>query len=349
MIEDFMNWWGDQLFDLIPARFRAGDPGAANALVVELCSGVEVQLWLRRNNQEIKLGRFILDATGIMALRAALPRKRPRSVVLRAPGVVLLERQVVLPLAAERERASVLRFEMDRLTPFAAGDVFWTSAVERRDPARGKITLLLSMIPKVALAPAIAALREAGLVPAIIEAGGPAGSRRLIPLATMNAGGPWRGAEARILVGICAALALIAIILPFALQARRSAAIEHDIARMRPAVAKAEALRQRILAGAASANVIARQRVKIADPLAVLAAVTKALPDNTFLTELTLRHLKLTLAGKSASAAPLLSALSADPLLAGAAFSAPVTRDSADHDDLFSITARIAPAAGAAR
>lgn len=347
MIGEFINWWAAQLLDLVPARFKTGYAGEANALVAEVPSepGAMLHLWLRRNHRETPLGHFTLNAAGMASARTALARqRRPGRVLLRAPIGTLLERQVVLPLAAERDRLSVLRYEMDRLTPFTADEVFWTGTVERRDPARGKVTLLLSMIPKAALMPVIGALREAGLAPAAIEAPLASGGHRMIGVTETRSGGRLRGNGLRVLAGACAVLALIAIVLPFAIQSRRAAAVEHEIAVLRPRVARAEALRRRILAGAASSNVIAHERAQVGDPLAVLTAVTNALPDNTFLTEMTLTHLKLNLAGQSAAAAPLLSALSADPMLKNAAFSAPVTRDSTDHEDLFSIEARVDPA-----
>jgi general secretion pathway protein L len=75
--------------------------------------------------------------------------------------------------------------------------------------------------------------------------------------------------------------------------------------------------------------------------LAVLAAVTNALPDDSFLTQLTLNHLQLNIAGQSTAAAPLLAALSAYPTITDVTFSAPVTRDSESHKDLFAIQAAV--------
>ena len=60
--------------------------------------------------------------------------------------------------------------------------------------------------------------------------------------------------------------------------------------------------------------------------LRAIAALTEILPDDTWLTELTLRQRKLTMAGRSAGAARLIGLLSADPTIRDAAFAAPVTR-----------------------
>ena len=42
---------------------------------------------------------------------------------------------MTLPLAAERDPERVLGYEMERLTPFGAEEVFWAFAVQLRDKA----------------------------------------------------------------------------------------------------------------------------------------------------------------------------------------------------------------------
>lgn len=345
-----MTWWAAQLLDLVPVRFREGGSASADTLVAELLpdpSKPAVRFWSRRHRQQAGLGTFNLDDRESAALRA-LPRQRlPRRIVLLAPAAMLLERDVVLPAAAEPDWRNVVRYEMQRLTPFAADAVFWTGMVRQRDPRHGRITLRLSIVPRAALSPAIGALREAGLAPAAIEIAGPDGMRT-IDLGTA-AGATWHANGLRVLAGACAGLALLAIVLPFIVQSRQQMEVNKKIATLRPVVLRAEALRRRILTGSSSINVVARERARVGDPLAVLAALTAALPENTYLTELSLRHLKLDIAGQSTAAAPLLSALSANPALRDVAFSAPVTRDSTHHTDLFSIKALVEPASDGAR
>ena len=75
--------------------------------------------------------------------------------------------------------------------------------------------------------------------------------------------------------------------------------------------------------------------------LRTIAALTEILPDDTWLTELTLRQRKLTMAGRSAGAARLIGLLSADPTIRDAAFVAPVTRADSGGVDVFSIRAEV--------
>ena len=88
---------------------------------------------------------------------------------------------------------------------------------------------------------------------------------------------------------------------------------------------------------------LSAERARVGDALAALAATTAVLPDDTYLTDLTLRQRHLVMNGRSAAAARLIGLLSAAPGLREPAFLAPVTRSDTGHADLFSIRAELAP------
>jgi general secretion pathway protein L len=71
--------------------------------------------------------------------------------------------------------------------------------------------------------------------------------------------------------------------------------------------------------------------------------LTRILPDDTFLTDFSLRDRHFTISGRSASAPRLITGLSADPMIRNAAFAAPVTRIEGASADAFSIGGDIAP------
>ena len=346
MIRELIAWWVEQMLQWVPTRWRAPDQTAADALIVELIdAGQAVSVVLRRQRRERSLGRVGLDAAGLRDLRKAMPaRFRPDTIILRLPPGLLLERDVVLPLAAEREPERVLTYEMDRITPFTADEVFWTHTVDRRDRANGRLSLRLAMVLRAAVQDAVASLGQAGLVPAALEAPSADGTMRRIVLAHPDS----RRArlERRVLTGVqavCGALAVAAFVLPFILQWSASRRIEAQIGRLQPRVAEAEQLRQRIASTTAGVDVIAAERLHVGDAISVLAAVTALLPDDTSLTDLTLRQGKLTISGQSAEAVRLIAALSGNPALHNPEFTAPVTRIENGRTDLFAIRAGVTP------
>ena len=73
--------------------------------------------------------------------------------------------------------------------------------------------------------------------------------------------------------------------------------------------------------------------------IAVLAAATDVMPDDTYLTEIELRGRKVTLTGHSAAASRLIGALAAAGGFRNPGFAAPITRIEALHSELFTIVA----------
>ena len=147
----------------------------------------------------------------------------------------------------------------------------------------------------------------------------------------------------RVLAAACAALVLAVAASPFIRQSLSLARVTAEIDALRPQMDAADATRRRLAAGSAGGDVIAAEQLRLGDTLAVLAAITDVLPDDTSLNDLSLRQGKLTLSGQSAAPARLIAALAADRLLRNPDFAAPVTRLNDGSADQFVIRAEIAP------
>ena len=103
-------------------------------------------------------------------------------------------------------------------------------------------------------------------------------------------------------------------------------------------MAAVDALRHRL---AGDAGAAAAARAHAGDTLQALATLTDLLPDDTYLTTLSLQHGKLRLEGQSAAATRLIGALSAEPHIRNPGFAAPVLRSDAGAD-VFAIEAEFA-------
>ena len=347
MLNEFLVWWLEQMRALIPPGLAGdgADPGTALVAVDRTAGGpLRVELLRRRRGEERSLGLFELAPPAIDTLREAVRRhKAAGRLVVRLQAGLLLERQVALPLLAERAPEQVLGYEMDRFTPFAGDEVFWAWAIERRDRARGLLHVRLSLVPKPAVQPLLAALAQAGLDPAGLEAPVPGGMRRIALRRAASGAQRWRRRGWALAGGGCGALAVAAIVLPFLLQNATSRRVERRYAVLAPQVARVEQWRRARAARAAGVDVFAAEQAHVGVALQVLAALTALLPDDTYLTDLTLNQGKLTLDGQSAAAVRLIAALSASPVIRNPAFAAPVTRVADGHADLFSIRAELAP------
>jgi len=353
MLGEFPRWWSEQLIACVPARWRAAGVGEGDALVItwhEDPAGAQVSIGRRRGNGKTEPHEIRLpagDSTNPLepALRAQITQARGnRKVALCLPARLLLERDVSLPLAASRAPERVIGYEMDRLTPFSAADVYWSCADPRADRARGQLRLRLSVVAKAAARPMLEMLARLGLEPGWLEVPRTDGTACRISIAPAD---PTRQRRERTtmatLAGIALALGAIAMAMPFVGQWREDAALDARVAALRPRVAAVEALRQRIAGEAATGDVMAAESAAIGEPLAALATLTTLLPDDTFLQEFSLSQRKLILRGQSAAAARLVGALAADPAIRNPAFAAPVMRIDNGQAEIFTIRAEWVP------
>lgn len=333
MLIEFLTWWGRQLQDLVPVAVRRRTSGPPDACLISI-EGATIQLTTRRAGIESPTGFFPLDMAGVEELRSVL-RKRP--VAIAVPDDALLERTIVIPLAAERDLADLLRHEMESITPFNSDEVFWTWTVMRRDRDRRRLHVRLSLVPKIALPHLHTAL---GVAPTWLEAVTQGGRPCVIPLGHTVTSVRRQQRNLRLVLAGTAGLAVAVIALPFVRQSLALWRIEAQIHILEPDTRIAQTLRERIAKVSSAANLVAAEHHRVGDPLGVIAVVTTALPDDTFLTDLSIRQGKLEMTGQSRAAARLIGALSTSPAIKDPAFIASVTR--ADNgSDAFSIRADV--------
>jgi general secretion pathway protein L len=339
LLRDLGPWWSARMIELVPSRLRRRED-MGDALVADLDQAT-LGLVLRRGGREALLGRLDLAALTPGAIAALLPRQAPSPTLLRVPAHMLLEREVALPLAAERDLDRVLGYEMDRFTPFSAADVYWAHGPVRRDRAKGKLWFRLSVVPKTALARVVETLRLAGREPAALLVPVDGALRRM----SLVAEGPASIRQGAVAVAAfaCAVLAIVAAALPIVLQARALSAMEARIERLRPALAEVDGLRRRITASTAGSDALASEEARLGCVLCTVALLTDLLPDDTHLTALGLRQRQVTLSGQSGDAARLIPRLSADAAVSEVAFLSPVTRSGPSRAEQFSLRLVMAP------
>jgi general secretion pathway protein L len=342
MFTDIYTWWKEQMRDLLPASIQLCGRSWRKVLVVKADStaATEVELSLHGRGGQTSLGRHSWGADLKQAL-ATLSNTLTRAAVLQVPTGLLLERQVVLPLAAEMDLEGVVAHEMDRLTPFRAADIVWDATIARRDMKRGQIHVRVSIVPKLHLQPMLEALRQSGLAPTQIRAQS-ASEERTILLCKSGAKRAWPGPRTlQWMQAGCGILAAVAIALPFILQSLEEKNIDDRIAAMRPQLTEADKLRNTIAGSTTSADLITRARNEVGNPLQSIALLTDMLPDDTYLTLLSFHQRKMSVNGRSAVAARLVGALAANPLLHNPAFAAPVLRDETSGGETFSIRVEV--------
>ena len=329
MLANFFSWWLARMSELLPDDWIRSASRSRDGVVVDVSDGRNVTVSIRRGGQ---LSPFSLGATARQTGRT--------TIMVQPPASAVLVKHHSVPSAPRRQLDQILRHELARITPFPAEDLFWCWEGNGKPENDARIQVVLTIVPRIAVAPALAALDTVGLKPDFIETG-PSASPRLLPV---QAGMKRSGGTLLIRALACtgAGLAALALALPLALQTYDLYRTDAAIQELQPAMSQIDALRRSSAAGDAGRDILNKETERTGDVLQTLAAVTRILPDDTYLTDFALRERQMTLSGRSASAPRLITGLSADPAIRNTAFAAPVTRIEGATNDVFSIKAEVA-------
>jgi general secretion pathway protein L len=234
-------------------------------------------------------------------------------------------KRLAVPAAAQRHLEDLLGFELDRETPFSRNEIHWDYRIAGRDKSRGTILVDLTVLPRANVDPALEIIRRAGFTPVGVEVGSADTGLAAIRLDHATVRRNWTFRQPLVLATAAACvLALAAVVSPFMRQHNALVAAEKQIDLTMAAAKEASALRQTLDQRAGNAGDIAEERARSGSMLAALAAVTRALPDDTYLTALNLRQGRAVMTGRAPSAAALVRNLAQAPALRDPAFESQV-------------------------
>ncbi|WP_232821260.1 PilN domain-containing protein [Oceanimonas marisflavi] len=329
----FWGWWSGQLLALLPASlrrrlFRAGQ---------QLCIYADKAQY-RLELQPDGPSHALTDLAP--AERQQLLQKAIR-IRLCLPASELLLTQLTLPAATAGNLENVLRFEMDRHTPFTADQVYFgfKSGPREKNSPQLQVTLLLA--PKERVDARLAELAALGLVPATLCATGNPDAPT-IPLPLPRNGAGQRTGRLKNLNGILVLVMLFLLIaVPLYHRQSRIEALTAELEIPRQRAEQAAALKRELAALRDSRAFLSQKRAERAPTLPLLDELTRQLPDHTWLSRLQLENGTVQIRGESANASELISLLENSALFSDVRFSSPITNNPATSKDRFMITARL--------
>jgi general secretion pathway protein L len=272
-----------------------------------------------------------------------------RVEALMTPGQVLF-RSLDFPKQAVDFLDGMIRTQIDRLTPWTTDDVvFGWSPPSAIPNERVELTLAATskqeIQPLVQLASSVAAASIAGY--AVLPAAGGASAKIKIFDQPLRAAAGRSADVPRILrvvllsAGLAAAASLIAA-------AYIGSALDSEQQQLQRRITQRRAsLRLNPNAGGSALGLLAKRKQTSASSVVVLEALSQALPDSTYVTELRIEGDKVQVVGMTQDAPSLIRLLERSPQFARATFFAPTTRAQNDPGERFHIEAHITPSFGA--
>ena len=353
-INDFFIWWWQGLAWLLPITKQPAAPQYAPAILVQPTEA-GFTLAVSDDGQSRAVVLFITAdtlPTEIEAWVASTDLDNPQ-FVLRLPEHSVLAPQLTVAASRAVDVRAMLRFEIDRQTPFTAEQVYYdyyrimpTTEVglppEVADQTAGGLRCALVVVPRSVLDPMLAALQSLGVEIDLFDLD--RARYPVVALDLLDSGAsallpgkfkPWYGwTLGTTVVGLLALL----LWLPAALLQMNIDQQQVGERQLKDQATELVPIRQRRDRLAASQDRFNATNAAEHEPLTLLSEVTRLLPDNAWLSRFELKKGTLILQGESGNAANLIQVFQNSSLVHEVKFVSPITSDQRSGRDRFSIS-----------
>ena len=350
-----LHWWGGELAALLPVRIRAWVQRGPD--VLRLTTGPDALLVTRARTGDVlatipaELSAEVQRATFKNACAGIDPDDR--RLVLVVAGASVLQRRLLMPLAAAADPRKVVGYELDRQTPFKPDQLYYDVRVSPAPAPAGQVALDLYAAPRAELDPMLERLATIGVHPDCVDvqaASGALAGVDLLPAVRR----PRRLDKRRRLNWILAAGCVLLVVLVLAqwLGNRRAALakMQDEVDAMRARATQSEQLRAQLTAAVAASQFLVKRKAENPPPLAVLDELTGRMPATAWLDAMTLDDSGgLDIKGEADKAAALVDKLCGSKVFGEPKLQGVIQPDPATGKERFELVARIKPqeAAGA--
>ncbi|WP_299203906.1 PilN domain-containing protein [uncultured Amphritea sp.] len=333
-----LGWWFGQLGQMLPARIRAGWQQDSCSLILEL---QEQQLTIRAGQQHWTL-QAPWDKTALPEPLKPIIAKA-QNATLCLPEAMILQTRVSVPRNARDYIDNVVRFEMDRLTPFRADQVYFDTGSITDEPGTEQCHTELYLVPKEKLQGILTQLEQLGINP-----------DRIIPQAFLNRQdsnlnllpesdeASHRSRYQRFqfaLVCINLLLIITVISLPLADKETQIETLTDEVSQLRSQAEEVFQIREERQTLFQQQQHYVELTQQKRSTLSLIAELTRLLPDEVWLSKISMQGRSLRIQGEADNASELIALLQNSGKLTDVSFFSPVTQDPRSGKERFMISA----------
>lgn len=318
----FLAWWQQQLKECVPLSLRNK---MAQSRRPALWSPADDRVWLAAG--------ALTESKPFLSSALAQRGGSAAVVIGEANG---FRRELEMPLAVQDRLQQVLGYELDRLTPLKASELYYDFRVKQKNLSAGTCTVELAAAPRMRVDPMLAEAKRRNVVVTRMLLSPSDVDTPLDLLKTAQAaaddGNKPRSWITPALIGLCAALVIMLVALPL-WQMRQYILALQPIESVAKTDAEVASLVQRQLEKQISEYNLPLAR-KYSGPLVVqlLDDLSKRLPDDTWAQSIEIRTMptqktrEVVLQGETGSGGKILQIVQESPLIKDPTFKATMTR-----------------------
>ncbi len=350
----FLHWWLRELGHWVPEKIKRLVTDKPNHVLITPEPG-QFRLSFVGHGETSELATLDRNAStaSYQQLVAQDDRLVKAVVTLRLPAAMGLAKELSFPVAAKENLQQVIAYELDRLTPFKAEQVYF--AVRPSDGLQepGQIKVLLVMAPRDVVDGLYEDAKALGILPTYVDYLGvpnnlqsSRGRYTLLPE-------KYRQKTARtpfvIHTGLAVLLALLFVglwVLPVWFQYQTVAALSEQVKAIEKEANKIKLMQGKVDEAIDETQKLLDEKTALPMVVAMLDGLSTLMKDDTFLNYLQFSDGNLQIQGESPSASALIGVLEESDLFKNARFVSPVTQDNISKLERFQITVELTKKGG---
>jgi general secretion pathway protein L len=329
----FFRWWGRELAALVPPGLRPKNRPPPRMLWVGMDAGALV-LWRLDGQKRVEVGRVNLAAGDAASAKIAFDALRvkvgARPVGICLPSAQVLRKEVALPLAAGENLNQVLGFELGRQTPYTVDQAYYDQRVLREDRSGNRLHVLLGVTPRTVVDEILSQLSNWGVAPHAVvvsdELESSGDCLNLLPPGLRpkpSRAGYWLYAA---MAGVTLVLFAVLLVIPIWKKREVAIGLQPILLRAQKQADAVDALKQERERLLAEYTFPIEHKLATPARVALLDEVTRILPDNTWLQQLQIHGMEVSMQGTTNSSAKLIGLFEQSTLLGNASFKSPLVK-----------------------
>lgn len=342
-IADYWSWWTEELTSFLPMPIKQ-ILFNSNKLILEI-DGNFVDLHKVTGNNQTHIVRAPITELTSKQVEDVVKDTDVTERILTIPNHQVLEKNVSFPMPAEENIREVLSYEMDRLTPFTASQVYYDYFLISRNKQKNLIDLKLVVVPKDRVDGLLQTLNQIGFMPHVVSVhGGDFDKYSQINLLPIEKRAKKINALKIVnytLTGVLILLLLVSLLLPVWSKVKYIENLEPELNVYSKSAESITILRKQVDKAEEEALFLVDKKNASILILQIIDELTQIIPDDTWVNQVDVSDSEVHIYGESISSASLLPIIEASKIFSNAQFRSPVTQNRQNNTERFHLSAQI--------
>jgi general secretion pathway protein L len=332
LIRRGVSWWLAELAELVPHQLlRLFGQSGETTSVLQFGAGEPVLLVSDRR----QASPIVLPLAGFgeherrMRVQSVLRGHRADdTVAVSLDRSLVFETSIDLPAAAEGSLDAILRHQIERLVPLSAAETCFAYRIIARMPTAGTLKVGLTIAKNATIEASLAAAKAAGLNPRLVIVPQPEGAPSDRVVLWRAGGGLAEAAGHRRLRHALEIAAIVLALFAYGLYVHRLDRVRDDLqARIdhaKPVAASVQSLAQQVGQTNEALDFFQTRRNEV-PPLAILDELTRLVPTDSWVKQLSMHSRTVEIDGNSPRASDLVARVEGSAMFENPRFRSPIT------------------------